>query len=283
MSRSYFTKFVFTYFKRTRAMLQQMASLQADQQENDKLFLLEHPKGEQEAEALSKCRERTSDVLKVCPELKPLGNQFDALLEESKRNRLSAAPVYQSQDPIRFHLIRHDDYLAYWRSERRTNYKQGREDTLGPVFETPECFQIWTTVMTDAIARGKAVVDGKMERAAFQDFTGTVNKEFKQFCHDISRQYTQDSQEEKKESEVSEKVGSRELRAFIEIIRLVATVLIPLESEFLQVDKEGKNAVEVIKSIVANESIKNGIATLVSKTNELAGTLREDCLDAYNS
>lgn len=141
--------------------------------------------------------------------------------------------VYQSQDPVKFHLIKRDDYLAYWRPERRNNYKEGREDTLGPVFETQQCFHFWYLAVPNAIAHGRAVIDGTMDRAAIQDFAATIGKEFSQFSMDITSKFGDDSAEEKKESELSSAGANRELRVFMNIMRFIATVLIPLENEFL--------------------------------------------------
>lgn len=58
----------------------------------------------------------------------------------SKTHRLYQGFVFDKEDPFKSEVIKDDHYLAYFRPERKTMYKRGMNDTLGPVFEHPVNF-----------------------------------------------------------------------------------------------------------------------------------------------
>ena len=74
---------------------------------------------------------RTQDAKQMFPKTQILGEQSDKVVQQSNKYKYQEQFTYDRDDGSKYEIVKNDNFLAYFKFERKTNYKQGIYDTLG--------------------------------------------------------------------------------------------------------------------------------------------------------
>jgi len=173
--------------------------------------------------------------------------------------------------------MKDDHYLAYFRPERKTMYKRGMSDTLGPVFEHQLNFGQFYRTFTYQTSYVREVLANQ------KDYTGDQLQEFKQLSTKHFGQFLDDSkallvwQTEGVEGTPN---GFQEL--FNDLISIVNGPVFDMQMHLLPILKEGRQALEVLDDVLgpddqlvkSTQSLKAMCQAFHDKANGLAKTPR---------
>ena len=190
------------------------------------------------------------------PKTQILGEQSDRITSQSKTFNYQARFCYEQDDPSKYDIIKNDDFLAYFKFERKTNYKQGIYDTMG-LFENRFNFVqfyrvfmcqgsfIYKQIETINLAKNSFVEDIK-EQVSFTPFLENSKKNQIQFLEDVSS-------------------SNHNAQTCFNQVITIAQSLQYLSLKFLSIKKEDRPGPEVALEILAScSSDVSSLSSLLS-------------------